>query len=165
MTSKFKNKLKRLHQSRVRALETIDSDNSTPRVFHAAPEETVVSSPNSTAKPAPKTRSVAPTKDFSGLKRAIVLEEKSGSRTKKSAPTQTGAIVHTSSAAGDRVKTLRKKLETIAPEDSASLLFEMVAIQPDNTFALSRIVQYYRSAGESELAALFAKRLKEHSPF
>ena len=168
MTSKLHDKLKRLHDSRVSALtkesrvveadEAIETDAVDDRPIEP-PQPTIPRSPSR----------------FDGLIRAQRLEEKtkssrvpatsssSGESTSSVAPARTSQP----NTIGARVKALRVEITSLEAGEPAlrTLLYEMVALQPDNTFALSRLVQLHSERGEKEIAQLFADRLKSHSPF
>lgn len=187
--SKFTDRLKRLHGSRVRALEESDEPEQ-KRVFHAD-EPTPHSAPAATDPP-PETEPTSPARRAvrQQLQRGERL--KSGGRSKirmRRDPSPSSATTpapaegdHDRSPArparrsrssdnrvGERLAELRVQTEALievgAIESALPMLHEMLALSPDNPYPLGALVRYWRSEGDETLAKLYEARLKNTAPY
>jgi hypothetical protein len=79
---------------------------------------------------------------------------------------------------GARLRELRAQVERALDEQNAEQgvdahtderilanLHEMLALAPRHPFALEKLVDHYRRTDQPALAEVFAKRLKDASPF
>lgn len=186
--SKFKDKLTRLHASRVRALESEEPE--APRVFVAEPEEPSSSPPVSkpgagTEQPKPASRSVE--RVDTPARKAVRDQLELGRRVRSKKPqrvrmqrgdlpvetaepqTRRSMPPTSDNAIGERLTELRLRAEALIEvgglESALPLLHEMAALSPTHTFPLTQLVAYWRSKGNEQLAELYAGRLSAVAPY
>lgn len=193
--SKFTDRLKRLHTSRVRALAEEDSPD-TPRVFHADEvteekvEEPAVPSSRPQARPAPED-----TPERSAVRQQLEFSQRIGRKPKKlrmeraaaAGPTIAGGPTtaagppppretergrrgrRSDNPVGERLTDLRIQAEALIDagrtESALPLLHEMAALSPTHTFPLIELARYWRSVGDDQLADLYQSRLSAVAPY
>lgn len=182
--SKFTDRLTRLHDSRVRALESDDDAAAEQRVFVATPEEPASPAP---ARPAATPRkSVVDTPARAAVRQQLEIGERLGARPSGARPkrlTMTRASeVETSpawrtpaaangsdNAIGERLTDLRVKAEALIGvgglEAALPLLHEMAALSPTHPFPLTQLAAHWRAQGEERLADHYAQRLAAVAPY
>lgn len=176
--SKFTDKLSRLHASRVRALETEDPDE--PRIFvaDAAPTD----APPSAAPQEPSAVERTPARE--AVRQQLELGRRVESRTRaparvamrpaaeQSHPRRAPAPAspaESDNAIGERLAELRVQAEALiavgGTESALPLLHEMAALSPTHPYPLSQLANYWRDAGQTRLADLYASRLAAVAPY
>lgn len=190
--SKFTDRLKRLHASRVRALDDED-DRQKKGVFHADETNETDAAPAVEDRPrSSPERTSPPARDDSPARRAVRDRLRRGERLKSEASsgstsrrklqmrrddpepsddpprTRTGAPV-SDNRVGERLAELRVQAEALisvgAVESALPMLHEMLALAPDNPYPLGVLVRYWRSRGDETLARLYEVRLQKTAPY
>ncbi|GEM_PF-5109983 len=160
--SKISDKLKRLHQSRINA---IDQKQHNDGVFLADKQTPTLRNLDSGRT------TQAHNKKFNALLRHQSLKEKSGSGQRSKESRSLGSYqlkaAHTyedsPNQLGERLKDLRIQAQALIEagrrESAVPLLFEMLAYSPDHVYALSKLVDHFTDV--KEMREVFAKRLKK----
>lgn len=183
--SKFTDKLGRLHQSRVRALEENDAGDQ-KRVFVAEDAKTVDVEP---PKPEPPPQ-VEDTPARAAVREQLQIGARLGTRSsgarrkprqndkqkltmqRADAPAPVAAASprpRNDNAVGGRLGTLRTQAEALIDaggiDHALPLLHEMAALSPTHPFPLRHLADYWREKGEPELSAYYAQRLAAAAPY
>jgi len=182
--SKFTDKLGRLHQSRVRALEENDSGDQ-KRVFVAEDAKSVDVEPPEPEPPPQVEDTPARAAVREQLQIGARLEARpSGARRKPRkddkqkltmhradapAPRQQRTKPRNENAVGERLGTLRIQAEALIDaggiEHALPLLHEMASLSPTHPFPLRHLADYWRDKGEHQLSAFYAQRLAAAAPY
>ena len=163
--SKISDKLKRLHQSRINA---IDQKQHNDGVFFADKHN-----PSSSTPPRcdldDRRQTQTNSKKFNAILRHQTLKEKSGSARSKESRSlgsyqlKAASDYDSPTQLGERLKDLRIQAQALIEagrrESALPLLFELLAYSPDHVFALSKLVDHFSDA--KEMREVFAKRLKK----